>query len=238
MGNNKIFVLTDNLQQYISFKKIIERKKINNLFYFYCSPGNITLKDKLEEININEHYQNIINEFQMAFSIHSKQLFPKVLVSSLLCINVHPGHNPENRGWYPQVFSIIENKIIGATIHVMDEKLDNGPIIGRKEVEKYIWDTSESLYNRVLKAEIELLDKHLISIINNDFSTFLPEKSGRLYLKKDFNNLCEFEFNAEFSSFYNRIRALSHGEHNNAYFVDPETKKKIFFKIEIIKEGK
>jgi methionyl-tRNA formyltransferase len=151
------------------------------------------------------------------------------------CINIHPGFNPINRGWYPQVFSIINKLPVGATIHEIDEKLDHGNIIAREFVNKESYDTSESLYNKIVDKEIELLELNIENIISGNFKVTVPEEEGNLNLKKDFNKLLELDLEEQISvgDLINRLRALTHGDFNNAYFIDPSTGKKIFIRINL-----
>jgi methionyl-tRNA formyltransferase len=95
----------------------------------------------------------IIDSFDLVIFVHCFQLFPKTMVNAVRCVNIHPGYNPINRGWYPQVFAIVNDLPIGATIHEMDEKLDNGPIIVRELVEKYARDTSLTIFLMILKTQ-------------------------------------------------------------------------------------
>ena len=196
--------------------------------------------DKIFQINLKDPIQvdGLIKKYDLIFSIHCKQLFPSRLVNSVRCINIHPGYNPINRGWYPQVFAIIHDLPIGATIHEMDEKLDNGPIIARKLVPKYNIDSSEDLYNRIIEAELDLLNKNIIAIINNEYTPFEPEDQGQVFLKKDFNILCEFDLEekASFREFLNRLRALNHGDYQNAFYWDPQLKEKVYINLELSKK--
>ena len=107
----------------------------------------------------------VITSFDLILSIHCKQIFPLEVVSNICCVNVHPGFNPYNRGWYPQVFSIINKMAIGATIHLMNEEVDAGPIIGQRQVNVNSCDTSLSLYEKVQDAEIYLLKKYIRDIV-------------------------------------------------------------------------
>lgn len=231
---DSIFVLTDNKNLYRRFYDLLVKKEIIEFFDFYCSPDNSEMQNiGLEPINLLEKQNFFLTKYKIGFSIHSKQMFPKKLVNTIQCFNVHPGYNPYNRGWYPQVFAIIEDNRIGATLHKMDEKLDNGDIIDRIEVEKYIWDTSETLYNRVLDAEIEMLNINIINVIEGNYSSFRPEFEGRLYLRNDFNNLCEINLDEKgsFYDFFNRLRALSHGNYSNAYIIEKKTNRKVYLKL-------
>ena len=188
---NRYFVLSDNFELYQRFINLLKSKDLLDSFDFYCSKGNIQMiENGLAEIVIESSLDEILLKYKKGFSIHSKQMFPEKLVNSIQCINIHPGYNPYNRGWFHQVFSIINNEIIGATIHYMDEKLDNGKIIDRIQVEKKIWDTSETLYSRILDAEMTLLESNIENILNDATLPFDPEFRGKLYLKRDFDDLC------------------------------------------------
>jgi methionyl-tRNA formyltransferase len=116
----------------------------------------------------------------------------------------------------------------------MDEKLDNGSIIARKFVESNTWDTSFTIYNKVLEVEIELLDQNFESIIFGTYQRITPEGSGNLFSKSDFNNLCKIDLNeiGSFRLFYDRLRALSHGDYKNAYYLDEVSGKKVYIKID------
>jgi methionyl-tRNA formyltransferase len=236
-----ILVVTDNLIQYSRIREVVQRKNLENVnFVFKCSAAKSPMSDHRDFKNggildVHQSVEYIVSNFQLVISAHCLQLFPKELVSKVRCINIHPGYNPINRGWYPQIFSIIHDLPIGATIHEMDEQLDHGAIIARRFADKYIWDTSLSIYERILQIEIELFSENFESIIYNTYKTITPEEEGNLFLKKDFKNLCLIDLNKEgsFLEFYNLLRALSHSSHKNAYFIDPVSGKKIFLKLEV-----
>lgn len=237
-------IISDNLSLCKQFHSIIEKKGISaTKFTFSTSPftdkETFIVSDTIAVRVFNLKDQNAINEitetYDLVFSIHCKQIFPADLVSKVKCINVHPGYNPINRGWYPQVFAIINDYQIGATIHEIDKELDNGHIIARAFVEKEIYDTSETLYNKVVSKEIELLDEHLESILNNTYQAFEPETESNLFLKKDFNQLLHLDLNEETTvgKVIDKLRALTHGNYSNAYFIDEKTGKKIYVGIQL-----
>jgi methionyl-tRNA formyltransferase len=184
----------------------------------------------------NSH--NISVNYDLVISAHSKQLFPSELVNSTLCVNLHPGLNPYNRGWFPQVFSIINGLPLGATLHVIDEQIDHGPIIDQEIIDVYSWDTSLTAYSRVLEAEILLLERNLEVLISGDFTTDKPTNEGNLNFKADFEQLCELDLAKEMTlkESINLLRALTHGDYKNAYFSDPETNTKVFVSIDLIPE--
>lgn len=244
----KILVISDNLFLCKEFEKIIKIVELPNFIWdFSISPfsdhklfsdsldNNVSIRNLKNEGHVNE----ICEIYDIVFSVHCKQIFPENLVSNVKCINIHPGYNPINRGWYPQVFSIIKDNPIGATIHEIDKELDHGPIIDRALVKKNIWDTSLSLYNKVVALEIDLIRKNIKNIVSNLYETEKPETEGCLYLKKDFKDLCEIKLEElqTVGETINRLRALTHGDYKNAFFIDPETGKKIFISVELTLES-
>ncbi|MHC0447281.1 dTDP-4-amino-4,6-dideoxyglucose formyltransferase [Flavobacterium sp. 3-218] len=243
----KILVISDNLLLCNEFEKIIETIEQPDISWdFAISPfsdyklfsDSLVRSVCVRNLRDNKEITEICDTYDIVFSVHCKQIFPEELVSRVKCINIHPGYNPINRGWYPQVFAIINDYPIGATIHEIDIELDHGPIIDRAFVEKDAWDTSLSLYNKVVNLEIELVKKNIVSIVLDSYTTTEPETEGKIYLKKDFNELCEIKLDESqtVGQTINKLRALSHGDYKNAFFIDPTTGKKVFVNIELTLE--
>ncbi len=247
MGNikyNRVLVVSDNLVLINAFFNLTAH--IENLQVDYaCTKWNLELINskelpvKITGINIKSEQSEVSTKYNLIFSLHCKQLFPDFLVKNVKCINIHPGYNPYNRGWFPQVFSIINGFPAGATINEIDEHLDHGLIIDRREIKINSWDTSIDVYNRVQELEIELLRKNLISILDGTYNTTSPEIEGNINLKKDFNELCHLNLDevSTVGNTLNVLRALTHGKYPNAFFTDPDTGKKIFVKILLTPES-
>jgi phosphoribosylglycinamide formyltransferase-1 len=69
-------------------------------------------------------------------------------------LNIHPsllpafpGVNPPYQAWEHGV------KITGATVHLVDESLDGGPIVRQQAIEVLPSDTDETLAARILEIE-------------------------------------------------------------------------------------
>lgn len=240
-------IISDNLPLCKEFHSLIGKRKSNaTSFTFSTSPFTdkqsfIVSEDtdvKVFNLKDQKAIDEIIATYDLVFSIHCKQIFPPDLVSKVKCINIHPGYNPINRGWYPQVFAIINDYPIGATIHEIDKELDNGNIIARALVSKEAYDTSESLYNKVIAKEMELLEEHLESILANGYKAFEPESESNLHLKKHFNELLHLDLNeaTTVGKVIDKLRALTHGSYSNAYFIDEKTGKKIYVGIQLKQE--
>lgn len=244
----KILIISDNLHLCKASAKIFSKQNQFFKFDYGISPfsnfenfsKNLDNKVQIFDLKKTSDVEMIPSVYDLVISLHCKQLFPEELFTKVRCINVHPGYNPINRGWYPQVFAIINDSKIGATIHEIDKEIDHGSIIDREFVEKEITDTSKSLYDKVLDKEIELLEKNIESILNDTYNTISPESEGKLYLKKDFNDLLELDLSEQLSAleFINKLRALTHGDFRNAFFIDPQSGKKVYVSINLEFEDK
>jgi methionyl-tRNA formyltransferase len=237
MSYNKVLIVSDNHFLVRSFKMLVRELHLpEEHFQYCCTSGKMELESEdLRKVDIKKEYRKVIDNFDLVISLHCKQIFPRELVNEIKCVNVHPGLNPFNRGWYPQVFSIINKLPIGATIHEMDELIDHGKIIAQQQVPVNSWDTSLDVYNRVLEAEIELLRKNLSRILEDNYIPTSPQQEGNYNSIDDFNRLLEIDLNKKklTSELIDELRALTHGEFRNAYFIDPTTGKKVFVKLKL-----
>lgn len=171
--------------------------------------------------------ENINNSFDVVFSLHCKQIFPTTLVNNVTCINVHPGYNPYNRGWYPQVFSIINKLPAGVTIHLMNSEIDHGPIIYQEKIPTHEHETSFDIYQKVIAKEKEMLKTHFSNLVFGNYKTFNAKHNGNYNSITDFNNLCELNLDntASLKEHIDLMRALSHDKFKNAYFISSDGKK-------------
>ena len=157
-----ILVLSDNAEVLERAKPIFEKRKVSHW----------TFTDGVS-INPKKDFKHIIDNYDLVFSLHCKKIFPKVLTDAVRCINIHPGYNPYNRGVFPHVFSIINGKPAGVTIHEMTSEIDLGPWIGKYEVEVKHNDTSGSLYKRIIDLEMKILEYWMNKLISKDYDNWL-----------------------------------------------------------------
>lgn len=87
-------------------------------------------------------------------------------------LNVHPSLLPKfgGRGMYgPRVHKAVldsRETVSGATIHIVDEKYDHGPVVSQRQVPVLDHDTPESLGARVLAQEHVLFSETIQEIAN------------------------------------------------------------------------
>jgi phosphoribosylglycinamide formyltransferase-1 len=98
-------------------------------------------------------------------------------------LNIHPSLLPSFPGLHAQRQALEWGaKVSGCTVHLVDEKLDHGPIIAQQTVPVHNDDTEETLSARILKKEhkiypeaLKLMCENRIRVENRRVIT-LPEK--------------------------------------------------------------
>ena len=109
-------------------------------------------------------FRDSISKSTLVVSALFGHVFPKSFIdnSSLKFINLHPSFLPAGRGSDPVVWGIIENSQQGATIHEIDEKLDNGRIISQEKIHSDLAQNSGEVY----QLTMESLKRQFIALLN------------------------------------------------------------------------
>ncbi|RAX51942.1 dTDP-4-amino-4,6-dideoxyglucose formyltransferase [Helicobacter sp. 10-6591] len=235
--NQKVFVYCDNLRVFDAVLDIFKQTDID--ISYFCAPKFSYLFSTypfVTPLDIKENIE-ILCRYDLGFSLHSTQIFPSKLIDSVKCINLHPGYNPYNKGIFPHVFSLLNNLPAGVTLHMMSNEIDNGDIIDQVEIPIYTDDTSKTLYERILKTEIELFSKNLNMILKNSYNTTKTTIRGNYNSKSDYKKICHIDLDEILSmrDAINRFRALTHPPHKNAYFLDSNGEK-IYIEITLTKD--
>ena len=229
----KVCVITDNEYIFNSFTDLLKRKPQNAEFDFCYTAWNKAFREKYGEnggmrpVKLKEQGDEFFNSYDLFISLHCKQIFPDEMVNKHLCINVHPGCNPYNRGWFPQVFGIMNKLPIGVTIHKMDTELDHGDILYQQTLELRADDTSKDIYMRILALEMELIEEHIEDILSGNYTLTPMENEGNINTKQDFDELCAIDMDkpATYGEVIDYLRAMTFAPYNNAYFIDSDGKK-------------
>lgn len=222
----KVFVFSDHLEVLENTSKIL-KKYILNISY-YCSPLSKNILRKFSFIlakDLKNDCSDLFN-FDLGFSLHSTQIFPKNLIKEVMCINLHPGYNPYNKGFYPHIFSLTNQFPTGATLHIMTPQIDGGGVIDQIQIIPTSYDTSKSLYKKIQRVELKLLKKNIKNILNKNFKIKRP-LLGNYNSKKDFEKLCQIDLEKKLSmrEAIDYLRAMTHPPYHNAYFIDKDHNK-------------
>lgn len=120
--------------------------------------------------NFTDWLQAIEPDLVVSFSA------PSVFNSRLLgipkigCLNLHCSLLPKYAGLLPSFWALFhEEKQVGATVHIMDTKIDNGPIVGQVETDT---PESASMYDVIMKTKKEggQLMEGIVRKISKSFS--------------------------------------------------------------------
>jgi hypothetical protein len=86
--------------------------------------------------------------------VHWPRIFSKAEIKRYeYFFNLHPGFLPYGRGMYPVFWGIYNLHPIGVTVHQITEKIDNGPILLREQIEYGEDESHKQIYPRVFELE-------------------------------------------------------------------------------------
>jgi len=100
---------------------------------------------------------------------------PLVEIDIDTCLG-HPSSLPSLMGSHPVFWTLAENRTTaGLTVHVIDEALDTGPVVGQVEVSVLRSDTHHTLYLRIARQGSCLLKSCLERICEEDQVASRPQ---------------------------------------------------------------
>lgn len=135
-------------------------------------------------------------------------------------LNMHPALLPYGRGKHPYYWSIVEEKPFGATLHLINEGIDTGPIIFQKEVPVLFTDTGESIYPKAFEALYELFEEHLSEIMTLSFKAVAQDDSqATFHWAKELEPHSEIHLDKEYTAkdLINRLRGRSFSKGASAF---------------------
>ena len=168
-------------------------------------------------------------ELDYIFGIHFPYIVPAEIlgIPKIGVVNLHPAFLPYNKGWHTPSWAIIEGHPYGATLHFMEEALDEGDIIHQKKIDVYPIDTANSLYKRVLNLEEEVFYESFDSLTRLKPNRIKQLDKGTSHQKKELKALREINIseNSNAIDLINKIRALTtNNENEAAYFIVDDKK--------------
>jgi len=152
-------------------------------------------------------------------------------------INLHPSYLPYNRGAHPYIWPILNGTPAGVSIHFMNEEIDQGEVIAKREVEVLPEDTGKDLHQRLTNEQIQLFKENWENIVNDSFESQKQDlEQGQTNYKKDLEDIREINLNEEIETrdLIDILRALSYPPHRTAYF--ERHGQKYFVDINIVSE--
>jgi methionyl-tRNA formyltransferase len=174
----------------------------------------------------------------IAVSVFFGYILKAELLKLLPCgaVNVHPAYLPYNRGAHPNVWSIVDGTPAGVTVHYIDEKVDTGDIIGRRQVTVAPADTAETLYRRLESESLALFKELWPSIKAGTAPREKQDGAGTCHQVKDLASLDEIKLDSAYTGrqLINLLRARTFKGHRGAYFMDGG--KKVYISVDLTEE--
>ena len=176
-------------------------------------------------------------ELDYIIGIHFPYLVPKSILqlSKVGVLNLHPAYLPYNKGWHTPSWAILEGQPFGATLHFMEEGIDQGDIVHQKMLEVLPTDTANSLYQRALNLEETVFYEAF-----EDLLTLKPKRKpqgcdGTVHRKKDLAQFQKIELQQQYTGaeIINRLRGLTTNTDQEAAYFEYQGKKigiHIYFK--------
>ena len=135
------------------------KSKINNIFIKYNNRSNFENR-LLKLLNKSNIELVCLAGFMKIFSGNFIRSFCKPI------LNIHPSLLPKYKGLNTQQRAIKnKEKFSGATVHIVNQKLDSGKIILQKKVKILKSESGKSLEKKILKIEHEIYPKAIIRLL-------------------------------------------------------------------------
>ena len=126
------------------------------------------------------------------------------------CINIHGSLLPKLRDAAPIQWSVINgDEYAGVTSMMMNEGLDTGDMILKKEVKIDFNETSGQLYDRLSFVGAEVLEETLLQLENGTMKCTPQNDEESTYAPLLSKELSEINWNDTALSVYNKIRGLN-----------------------------
>lgn len=205
--------LSDKIRNIVKTKNIFYADQINSWRYL----------DKIKKLKPDIA---LLMWFGYVLKREFIELFP------LGCINLHNSYLPYNRGKYPHVWALYNNSKYGVSIHYVNDKIDSGDILARKEIKIKPTDIASSLYERSLEEIVKLFIAVWPRFKKGEIKTISQNnKIATIHFAKDVKKFDFIDLNKKYTGkeLINQLRSRSFNDRTYAYFLYKG--KKIYVKI-------
>ena len=219
--------------------KIIDfiiRKYPNDIKIIFTRHNNVEFKNKLKkklpkvkyfiwDDKKEKEYIRLIKHFnvKLIFLLWWPKIISKKLIKSVNSkfINIHPSYLPYFKGKDPNFWSILSNGPFGVSIHYANEKIDSGPIIFRKKINKFdMTNNAEDLY-KISQKELISLFKKKYKILRSKKKLITTENvSNNVNYRKDMIIKSKIVLKKKYTAEYliNLLRAKTFPPHKGILF--------------------
>jgi len=170
IGWEKLLEMLDQLHKYSLFKKphslVGAAHHCGSSHRIVYDPNDSIILDYLKGLNID-----LIVSFSSPSVFRNKLL----TIPQFGCINLHCSLLPRYAGLLPSFWTLFEGqKTIGATVHYMDDKIDNGQILGQIKIQT---PSNPSMF-KVIKRTKDLGGDLMCDVIRSLYNQKLKPKKN------------------------------------------------------------
>lgn len=166
------------------------RKMLDTIFGRTYSISRVAKKNGIEIIQTDslkhQWFLNKLKNFSLdtIISISSTLIFRDALLSlpRLGCINLHTGKLPKYRGVSPGFWTLLnQEKECAVTVHVMNEKYDDGDILQQDVFDLTGIDTIHKMHLKVIQIAPRTILNSLVALDQGKKSTIKNDSSQATY---------------------------------------------------------
>lgn len=162
-------------------------------------------------------------EGDVGLSLYFKYLLEPAVFTAFPegCLNLHPSYLPYNRGVHTNVWSLVEETPTGASLHVVDEGVDTGPVLARRRVEPSPTDTGATLHRRLEDACIRLFREAWPRFVRGELEPEpQSEEEGTTHVYGDVEAIDRIDLDRETTAreLIDRLRARTFPPYRGCYF--------------------
>lgn len=194
--------------------------------------------DELKKASLKEHLSKQNHEFGVLGWWPYILKKDEIQITKRGFVNTHPAFLPFNRGKHPYFWSIVEGTKFGVSIHWITENIDDGAIVGQKEIKVDWLDTGESLYKKARELMVELFKDVYFQIKNDEICPIVQnEKECTFHYGKELEPFCQLKLDNYYTAreIINILRGRMFNQKGMANFVDHDGRK-YYLSIEIREE--
>lgn len=127
------------------------------------------------------------NNFEFLISFGYRRLIKSEILKLFKknAINLHISFLPWNKGADPNLWSFLDATPTGVSIHIINEKIDEGDILCQKYINFNTEDTLESTYQILNEKIIELFKCNWLRILNEEIEPIKQNNIGTYHKKSD-----------------------------------------------------
>ena len=163
--------------------------------------------------SIKKDYQKIIDcKPDIIITCAYGKIIPKELIDypKYGCVNIHASLLPKYRGAAPIQWALLNGEeYTGVTLMYMDEFMDTGDIIAKKEYKIDIEDNIGTLHDRLSLIGTKLLEENLEYLFSEKVVRIKQNDKEATYAKMIDRDMEEINFNDTCLNIYNKVRAFS-----------------------------